>query len=236
MDFKIMPPRRYRKKRNYKKRRPYKKRSKYSRQKVTTGRGFGRTGLPDRMFVKLTYAETIRLTSGSQFDNHVFSGNSINDPNTSGVGHQPKGMDQWGQFYSRYMVHASKITCRFTPTNSNATGNQNIYLLPTLDSLTLPGWTSIQEDKFGKASIVGPYVGQGIRYLKDYMSTKKLYGDVNGLEQNDYGASFSFDPPRPWFWIVGAETQDGSALANCDVAVVITYYVELYQRIDLPQS
>jgi len=218
--------RRKRTRRNYRK-----------RNAVTTGHGRGRTGLPDRMMLKMTYAETIRLTqAAAPFDNHIFSGNDLADPNVSGVGHQPKGYDQWGQFYNRYMVHGAKIVCRFTPTVSNSTGNINTYILPTLDSTTLPGWTSIQEDKFGKASMVGPYVGNGIRFMSAYMSTKKLFGDVNGLEQSDFGALMGSAPNRHWYWIVGGETQDGSVLQHCDVAVVITYYVELYDRKDLPQS
>lgn len=234
-----MPPKRTYKKRPYtRRRRPYngRRRKRNYRNKVVTKRGVGKTGIPDRMMLKMTYATTIRLIQlGLSFDNHLFSGNNLNDPDISGVGHQPKGYDQWAQFYNKTMVHGSKILCRFTPTDASSNGNTNIYILPTRDSTTLPGWVSIQEDKFGKASIVGPYVGMGIKYMSDYMSTKKIFGDANALEQSDYGATFGFSPVNNWYWVVGGETATGGDV-TCDVAVVITYYVELYDRKDLPPS
>lgn len=225
-------------KRTYNKRKPQNKKTYYKRKnnKVTTGYSQGATGIPDRMMLKMIYADTIRLTNSMvHFDNHTFSGNDLNDPNVSGIGHQPKSYDQWSQFYNKTMVHGSSIECRFTPTQSSGDGNTNIYLIPTIDSATLPGWIDIQENKLGKADVVGPYVGMGLKYLKDYMSTKKLFGDVNGLEQSDYGAFFNFSPINKWYWVIGAETQNGNAV-SVDVSVVITYYVELFDRKDLPGS
>jgi len=227
--------RKYRKRANTR-RRPYRKR--YNKGgRVVSRRGYGKAGIPDRMTVKMVYAETIRLSqSVVSFDKHVFYGSALFDPNDSGTGHQPRGYDQWAQFYNKSMCHASKIRCTFTPTVNNSTGNMRVFLLPSIDSSITPDWTTVQEGQYGKSSSVGPYVGNGIRNLSSYMTTKKIFGDVNGLEEAEYGATFGFNPNVKWYWIVGAETQDGTPMEYCDVAVVITYYVELYDRKNLPES
>lgn len=63
---------------------------------------------PIRMFpktslVELTYCELVNLNvqTGAPY---VFNLNSLHDPNRTGVGHQPRGFDQWNTMYNKYCV------------------------------------------------------------------------------------------------------------------------------------
>lgn len=63
------------------------------------------TGFPMRMTVSLPYEISSRVTSGvlTGYDT-VFKVNSIYDPEETGVGHQPRGFDQWALVYNKYRV------------------------------------------------------------------------------------------------------------------------------------
>ena len=66
-----------------------------------------RIGFPAERTVKLTYVDYVTMTSSlGAIGNYTFSLNSAYDPNTSGVGHQPLGFDQWSLFYNHYVVEA----------------------------------------------------------------------------------------------------------------------------------
>jgi len=52
---------------------------------------------------------------------HAWHVNSLYDPDASGTGHQPKGFDQWTQFFTHYCVLGSKITVTFFPPTRSAT-------------------------------------------------------------------------------------------------------------------
>lgn len=49
----------------------------------------------------------------------VYRANSLFDPDVTGVGDQPPGFDQWGQFYSVYTVVSSKIKLELVPSLGN---------------------------------------------------------------------------------------------------------------------
>jgi len=227
--------RKFRKRTNTR-RRPYRKR--YNRRNgVITKKGVGKSGIPDRMMVKMVYADVIRLSQAvTSFDIHTFRASDLFDPDFSGGGHQPRGYDQWASFYGKTMVHACKIKATFTSSRSDSSGNCNVYLMPSLQSGFVPDWIATQEGRYGKATVIGPYVGGNVRTLNGYMTTKRINGDINGLEQDQYGAVFGNTPIDNWYWHIGAETQDTSAINYVDVSVVLTYYVELFDRVTLPQS
>lgn len=73
-------------------------------------------GQPRYKIVNLPYHETIPLnnSTGVGLANYYqFRGNSIHDPNLTGVGHQPLGHDQWALFYNHYVVENANITVTF---------------------------------------------------------------------------------------------------------------------------
>jgi len=63
------------------------------------------TGFPARMTVTLPYILSGRVNPGIvAFNDQVFRLNSVFDPDATGVGHQPRGFDQWSLVYNQYRV------------------------------------------------------------------------------------------------------------------------------------
>jgi len=49
-----------------------------------------------------------------------FSANNLRDPNVSGVGHQPRGFDEYMNLYASYTVHGATFSYNCSPRYSNA--------------------------------------------------------------------------------------------------------------------
>lgn len=75
--------------------------------------------------VKLAYWDSITLNTLLSADNYIeytFAINGLHDPDITGTGHQPRGWDQWKNFYGYYLVRGCKydITFRFSGIDSGA--------------------------------------------------------------------------------------------------------------------
>lgn len=68
-----------------------------------------------RYFVK---NQTINPALGGLCDVRVYRANGMYDPEVAVGGHQPRGFDQIGSFYNRYLVIKAQITVTFTCTTS----------------------------------------------------------------------------------------------------------------------
>lgn len=62
-------------------------------------------------------ATTVGFAGGIGFL-YQFRSNSVNDPDFTGGGHQPRGYDQWSVFYNKAYVHKVHVTVRMS--NSEA--------------------------------------------------------------------------------------------------------------------
>lgn len=71
--------------------------------------------MPSQLNTKFRYVSNQALftTGATGMPLHVFSINSLYDPDWSFTGHQPYGYDQLTPFYGRYRVNAVKIKIRF---------------------------------------------------------------------------------------------------------------------------
>jgi len=67
---------------------------------------------PSRYICKMKYCEAINNVggpTGAGYGNYQFLANSVWDPNATGIGHQPYGMDTMTSLYNRYRV----ISCKY---------------------------------------------------------------------------------------------------------------------------
>lgn len=197
------------------------------------------TGVPDRTFIKLKYAEVVDLNDavGGVGAIHVFRGNSILDPNYTGTGGQPTGRDEWFNFYNKYRVHSSKIDVDFMATSSAIQGYTVLSVNPEI-AVPLITQTATQTamQPYNKWEINGVTVGnQAVTRITNYMSTRKMYGE-NNIDQEYFAALFTANPANPWYWRVQTTPVDGASTSRVLALVNITYYVELFERANLPIS
>lgn len=200
-----------------------------SRTRIRGGNGL----LSDRLQVKLRYhSGWDKLTASGTFT-QIWSGNSIFDPDQTGIGTQPIGYDQYDTLYDRYEVHGCKITVKLI---------NNSETVPFMATLRPTRYTSPvgepSEQPYTKTRVVGISTG-GKPYttIQAYFNTKKIFGlnkpqSTEGTYISDFGAN----PSRQWYWNLYLTTIEGGQLLNMFYDAWITYYVTLQQRAELIAS
>lgn len=235
-----------RKKQYYRKRRPqaYRKRRRYYRRRA--GRATVRTvrtptGIPDRIQVKMKYTQNVNLVDnvGGVDTLWTLRGNSLWDPDFTGTGGQPMGRDQWNNFYQQYRVNASKLKVQLLNNNSSiATGNCFAAIFPVApDPPSSTEMTAYQrsERPYTRSRVL-PTSGSGRPiYLSSYMSTKKIYGLKSVSYSPAYSQVMGGNPSSEWYWGIQITNLNGD-IHNVIALITITYYVELFDRVELLTS
>lgn len=76
---------------------------------------------PYKMTAKLAYQEVVSLNPSAIADAvHRFSANGMFDPNLTGIGHQPRGFDQYMAMFDHFVVIGVKIKCIFVGIDDSA--------------------------------------------------------------------------------------------------------------------
>lgn len=191
---------------------------------------------PDVMRVRLPYVLMQNL-SGTGIAVNVFRGNSVFDPDFTGVGSQPLGRDQWTAFYRRYRVLASKVT--FKVSSLDTADSQVMFITPLNTNTILSSRERYLEQERTKTSILSTTTGQNRGVLTYYMDTAKIRGVSKQAIRNvnDYSASSGSNPILEFYWHVGI--LDTSSLVDSiqsDIFVTVEYFVEFFDRETLDRS
>lgn len=184
--------------------------------------------------VKMVYGEAYRFqTAVSAFQDQLFRGNSVFDPDYTGVGHQPLGHDQWQGLYGKYRVRASKIEIWYIPMLT-AVPNQ-IVCYPSIDNAGPTSNTDTFESPLAKIAYMTGMTGQGVGYMSNYATSEQMFGDKELAKDQDAAAAFGSNPSKVWYWHVYGISP---GITNIDFrcTVRITYYVDLFQPVQLTQS
>lgn len=199
--------------------------------------------VPDETWTKLTWTYFAVLTnfgSGTTSKLQVFSGNSAYDPDSSGVGSQPLGYDQWAAFYSKYYVAASKIRVDLWNTSANPQG-QLVTLLPSRTSYTtaLTVTNPIHQQPYAQTKgLVGVANGYGNRIkMKGYMTTNKMAGSRGTEIEEIWNGGTGTDPGAQWYWNLCLQSINGTndVCQACGI-IKLSYYVKFFNRVALVAS
>jgi len=201
--------------------------------------GYSRSVVPDRTMVKMKYSTLANIAAGAgQYALAIFRGNSIFDPDFGVGGHQPLGHDQWANFYEYYRVLSSSIRVDFS---SQDTGDSLLCaIVPTEESVVIDAGNpdTYSESTYAKTKLLNVRGGSDSVTLVSYISTEKALG-VHRVDSGfDEAAAFGSNPSAgaAWFWHVYVGTRSGAGSPNCDIAVTITYFVEIMKRKQLTAS
>lgn len=219
-------------------RRGYRRRGGYKRTRMM--RVPAANVFPDRLRVKLVYTQQEILTQATfatPLEWRAIRGNGPFDPDFFIGGTQPLGWDQWTPFYNQYVVKASKITVTCTSTSS---GVGVFMILPTVRStpVSTSGGLYAQQQPYCKYRFVGSIdSGKGNVTLSHYMTTGKIFGKPMksiAIDQ-DYAGFVTGLPVDEWFWHIYTYSQSAGSF-NPTFNIRVTYYVEFFDRKNLPQS
>jgi len=203
--------------------------------------------IPRGLFAKTTkmafrYVDTVTINAdaGSNFVYLTYSANGMYDPDTTGIGHQPYGFDQYMQFYNHYTVIGSKMTCKFQPPAPSTTSAGTAYVGIMQTAGPTPGITSIntvQESKRSKCRI-SPLIGTTRpTHITSTVNMSKVLGQKVLQEDNNAGTATS-QPAEQWYYQIMAAT-NSVGVVNPDpiqVLVTIDYIVILHEPKDIAGS
>lgn len=227
----------YRKKSSYRRnyRSNYRYKPKYRSNMSTVSRAIlypkgASDGLPATMSTKLAYEQTFSLNAASLADiTYGFRLNSLYDPDYSGTGVQPAGLDQWANFYARYSVTSAKITVTFM---NYDTQPKNCSVCCTMDPTTANlTYLKMKTTVPSKTTLIGPVSGgHDMKILSIYASYKGMTGQDPNSDENTQ--TFGTNPSRPVYFFLAVSSVDGTTAPYCYVKVHVDYYVTFsYKKI-----
>jgi len=190
-----------------------------------------KTLVPDQIYTKLRFNDSIDITNSVISERaFTFAQNGIHEC-LIGVGGQPLGKDQWGAFYQRYQVLASKMA--ITILSGSGVGNSpraEICLYPSNEATAL-GFPSCKEQPYMRQRYLTGGQNNWMGKVSQYITTRKLQGRVS--DDNNYTAQLpdgvSNNPVTTLFWQVVVSTLDVQENLDHYISFDITYYVKLYQ-------
>lgn len=203
---------------------------------------------PQTKTVALRYVQTFSLNAGSGSTAvQVFRGNSINDPDYTGIGHQPMFSDNYAAIYGAYRVNYATIkmmalsthivnTTSVTNVSGTSTGNPQffsaneracrIFILrdDTAGDYTTALDTLIEEGSRNFRWRYCPQTTSGaIPYVKMSVTPHKLLN----ISKNDdtLKALSGANPGSQCYFVCGAEGLGGTNPDSMEFQVIITYNV-----------
>lgn len=178
-------------------------------------------GFPKKITVTHKYHEQVNLTTGISGGTaaNLFSCNSLFDPNTSGVGHQPLYFDQMSALYNHYTVIGSKIVVRVNKTTTDVIPT-TVGIKINDDTSTTTNVNTLVEQSLTNHRLVSS--GNPVVVLTNKWSAKKMFGGSilgNDNLQGSAGAS----PTEQSYFEIWANSEASATQTNVMCDVTITY-------------
>jgi len=217
----------------------YKAKPAYRKRRARTSQYSSNIGLPLRKRVKLMYCEQFIVTPGLAGipSYNRFLVNSMYDPNSTGLGHQPMGFDQWALHYSEYLVRGVKLTTTYTNVTA---GNGPIRIGHTYQDNTtfdsdLTDRLERQRWKNNKL-LMGAVDSKAV--ITSYYSAKKFFGVKDLLDEHQMTALTTTNPTLPAYCFTWAQeaTGTGSFIEDLICEVKIEFIAEFLKPREIGPS
>jgi hypothetical protein len=184
---------------------------------------------PVQQRVTLRYNGQITMT-GSAAVVQTFRGNSCYDPDLSGAGSQPLYWDILSQVYAKYCVLSARIA--ITCTNANAVPSTISVFPSRINSFGGAIYDRCTQPRASYGVLGANTGGNSQLYLATFDSTARISGLKDAVDDEDFKALTNANPTRGWFFLLGAQSFDGSAV-TIYMNVTIDYDVILTDRLPL---
>ncbi len=178
----------------------------------------GASPFPKSLQVSLKYEEagiTIDPPTAGLAASHVFSANGLFDPDITGTGHQPMGLDQLMDAYDHYTVIGAKMTVKFmTNASATPTGSYNLGIRLSDTNTPVTGQTRIREAGLNRWGSITQSSGNAalISLTKGY-STRSFFGLSRGtvMARADLKGTIAANPAEQCFFHIWAAAFDGTS-------------------------
>jgi len=158
---------------------------------------------PQKRSQKLRYFDSIVLNAGAgAITSHLFRANSLFDPDYTGIGHQPRGFDQWMAMYQKFVVVSSRIKIMAT---YSAGGNASIiFILPTFGT-SIPAF-ALEDQQCKWTTVVG---GDSPVTLWNTYSHRNEFKS-NPIDDDLAHGTASADPGKIFYYHIGQAALNGA--------------------------
>lgn len=169
------------------------------------------------------YHETISVTTTAGGKaNHLFSCNSLYDPNTTGVGHQPLYFDQLCAIYNHHCCIKSYI--KVTPMYETVAPNPFVMTLYIDDDASL---TNGQQERGGAISkVVNLETTQPGPMSIGWNGAKTFGGDI--VNNSLFRGSANSGPEEQSYYVINVEAATAAQLISFDVEL---YYTVIWSEL-----
>lgn len=189
------------------------------------------TGFPKCKMVRLRYVETVALDPGAALISfNAFVANDMFDPNTTGIGHQPRGFDQNMTSYNHFTVLGAKCTATYLPTAaSDKAGIMGILLTATgTGASSFTGVDDLLESQvIGKSHVVCGGINRVQRTVTKKFSAKKFFCIKNFISKDLYRGSAAGSPSEKAYFEVMYSSTDANDPSLAKIRVTIDYIAML---------
>jgi len=204
-------------------------------RKVTVSKGT--IGWTDRYICKLKYVEDVHfvdLALGLP-KYYQFRGNSLHDPDLTGLGHQPYGYDQVTNLWGSWRVLGSKINILIwdeDPKSVQTYAPSMIVAIPKSDQTVMaapPDVNSAKEYKYARYGYITK--GAKSKNITSYMASHKICGMTKKEYAQSGWTTGSFkNPPMQWYWHLTGGSVIPGILFDLRAQITITYYCVFFSR------
>lgn len=182
----------------------------------------GNSYMPLVFQTKLIYNLNADVTMGAgNYWKNVYRGNSIYDPDFTGVGTTVLGHAELSAIYGRYRVTGSRITVTYC-SKTSAGGGVTLITYPTRTDPSASGITTVTNHP-NKAEKSADNDGQPAQ-VQSYCSTRAMCATSSG-DDFGFGTTMGTNPSTVWYWDVMAI---GTLNDTGRVRLCIEYFVTLY--------
>ncbi len=177
---------------------------------------------------------TIDPVAADVIGTYTFRANDIQDPNGTGVGHQPYGHDTLALVYNRNKVLSSKITVEFLAGATGGTYNAFAAIqLSTEGTPTTNPTLFLEQPATTYKAVGGLDTGHPVKVAKTFQADKFF----KGIPNKDLTANFGGSPTEQAFYHIGiGGMNEGTDVPRFDMIVTITYKVLVLEPKSLGES
>ena len=179
-----------------------------------------------KQFLRYTEYQNLDPGAGTTV-RHVYRANDLFDPNFTGIGHQPRGFDEWMQLYKKFVVTKAKLTVH-AKLLENLVG-AIIGVTVATDAKTSADLRDYTEGRYTVYKVVNSENAVEVTQEFDLQNWKptKIFSDegVHGTASNS--------PTDVWYFnVFAANLQNGPDLGNIPLYVTIEYEATFFDPIE----
>jgi len=224
------------------------KRPAHNRQTISARPGFGMVRQPfaPNMFTTFTYADTVQLLQGGAGTPGIlqYRANGPFKPRVASGSVQPRyfdtllGTNGGTAPYDHYRVHAAKIVITIWPESPSAgSANGIVAVIPERSTISnCSSFEEVMERPYCKSVAMTTLGSYKPRKIKHFVKMKTILGVKDLADDVDSASLYNTNPNSQVYFNIYTCAVDFTDVLSPRIQILITYFVQLYNLVDVADS